>query len=84
MRFDYIAQFETMAMDLKEILPKFGVYDFSKNFPMMNTGSTESSLYKNMYSNISFSILQSVLNKYRVDADMFGYDIDGYIENIRH
>ena len=80
MQFDYIAKFETMAIDLKDILPKFGASDFINAFPTRNAGSTPSTFYKNMYSNISSSILQQVLTKYRVDADMFGYDIDEYIK----
>ena len=80
MQFDYIAKFETMASDLIYILPKFGASDFINDFPTKNAGSTQSTLYRNMYSNISSTILQEVLNKYRVDADMFGYDIDEYIK----
>ena len=84
MQFDYIAHLETMTTDLKIILPKIGAEEFLHAFPEKNIGSTKSSLYRELYSNVSKSTLTSVLSKYKVDADMFGYEFDDYLSDSLH
>ena len=78
MQYDYISKLETMDDDIKQILPKMNAKYLIGNFPQMNVGILEQNRYKNMYNNISKSLMEVVKEKYRTDAELFGYSMDGY------
>ena len=77
MHYSYIAKLETLDEDLKHILPKYHAEDLRNTFPVENKRGNTS--HKDMYKDIPFEILEPVLKRYEVDAAMFGYTFDDYI-----
>ena len=77
--YDYVGHLETLEDDLEVILPKLKASHMINSFPEKNVGRVQSQKYKHMYFNVSYEILKPVLDKYRVDAEMFGYTFDDYI-----
>ena len=78
MKYDYVARLETLDKDLNHLLPKLNSTDRIDHFPEKNVGAFDSKKYRSLYNDIPSSILQPVLDKYSVDADMFGYSFDDY------
>ena len=81
MHFDHIGHLETIQADLKEILPHLNATKFSDDFPAIKLSVKEAGQnyrYTHMYTSIPDSVLQPVFDKYRADADMFGYDFEHY------
>ena len=77
-KYDFVAKLETLDADLDTILPHYHAEKIKNNFPTVNTNALGIKTYKDMYVNISMSVLQPVLHKYQADADMFGYTFDDY------
>ena len=77
MNYNYIAKLETLDEDLKHILPMYHADDLRSTFPVANARGGKS--HKHMYKDIPFEILEPVLKRYEVDAAMFGYEFDDYI-----
>ena len=81
MEYDYISHTETIDEDALKLLPKFNADDQIDKFPRRNKGnSSRSSNYLSLYHNVSHHVVQAVMDKYQVDADMFGYNFDDYIK----
>ena len=66
-----------MDQDMKHILPKYHAEDLKETFPVANSRGDK--LHKDMYKDIPFEILEPVLKRFEVDAAMFGYTFDDYI-----
>ena len=82
MDYDFIGRMDTLQSDIETILPIVGGEEFLEDFPRGNPGTNlVQSKYAHMYRNISVNVLERVLDKYRVDADMFGYEFDEYLNS---
>ena len=77
-QYDYVAYMETLQPGLDEILPRLNATDFRDDFPKSNANKKYRSGYLDVYHKIPLSVLQPVFDKYKVDADMFGYTFDEY------
>ena len=75
-----MAHLENLDSDLDVILPHFKSADLKKTFPELNRSNGKNSTYTTFYHGLAASVLKPVLDKYRVDADMFGYTFDEYLE----
>ena len=79
--YDYVAHLETIQADLKEILPHLNATEFSATFPTRKLSAKEignNYRYTHMYTSLPNSLLQRVFDKYKADADMFGYTFEKY------
>ena len=84
MHFDHIGHLETIQTDLKEILPHLNATEFSEDFPTrkLSLGEVDDNFrYTHMYTSIPDSVLKPLFDKYRADADMFGYDFEHYMSD---
>ena len=45
----------------------------------MNEGNINPLSYMDIYKNMSYSVLKAVMEKYQVDADMFGYSFKDFM-----
>ena len=79
MQFDFISHIETLGDDLDTILPKLNATRFSHHFPMRNARLPVPVMYKQLYRTLPSTLFQAIMNLYRIDADMFGYNFDEYI-----
>ena len=77
--YDYIGHMETLEADLKTILKHLHAEELKSFFPYHNFQNWHKKDYAYMYRNVSTRVLQKVVDKYRVDADMFGYSFDKYL-----
>ena len=77
-QYDYVAYMETLQPGLDEILPHLNATDLRDDFHKSNANEKYSSGYLDLYHTIPLSVLQPVLDKYKVNADMFGYTFDEY------
>ena len=75
-----MAHLENLDSDLNVILPHFEAEDLKHKFPKLNSNKGRSSSYQTFYHGLPSSVLKPVLDKYRADADMFGYTFDEYLE----
>ena len=78
MKYDYIARLETLQTDLMNILPHLDAVKYSNIFPAIKLHTTGDNRYASMYKTLSDSVLQPIFDKYKADADMFGYKFDEY------
>ena len=76
MNYDYIGHLEQLDAALNHLLPKLNVT--RKKFPTHN--KSDNTLYKYLYQNISESVMQGVIDKYKIDAYMFGYTFEDYLQ----
>ena len=76
-----MARQETLDADLDQILPKLASLQIKDKFPHVHPNKEAPPSYRTMYYDIPLSILQPVLDKYKADADMFGYTFDEYIKS---
>ena len=76
MHYDYIAHLETFRDDMRHILPKYEAIDLLRYFPGSTAGLSS---HKDMYLTVPSYITKAIVQKYRVDLDMFGYTADDYI-----
>ena len=78
--YDYVAHLESLGEGLKHILPVLHGEEFLDTFPERKLKADPSkSKYLAMYKDIPYNVLKPVLDKYKADADMFGYTFDEYI-----
>ena len=83
--YNYIGRLETLSEDLPFILKHLNAADLAKTFPTNKMHEKGSSKYTQLFLKAPFSALKPVLEKYRADADMFGYDFSSYVkESDRH
>ena len=84
-KYDYVAHLETLRDDLKVLLPKLNATTMLNSFPEANVRTRgDTTKYNGMYKDIPPSILDPVLKKFSLDADMFGYSFDDYLSNTWH
>ena len=77
--YDYIGHLEKIQEDLPFILEHFDALDLADSFPTNKLHKGRKAAYADLFSNASFSVLKPVLEKYRADADMFGYTFHEYV-----
>ena len=77
--YNYIGHTETIARDATNILPRFKAEDFIHSFPQKNRGKENPHKYVDIYKSVSYSVLKAVMEKYQVDADMFGYSFKDFM-----
>ena len=76
---------ETLSEDLPYILKHLNATDLVDTFPTANRQDKGNSKYQQLFLKAPFSALKPVLEKYRADADMFGYDFSVYVrESDKH
>ena len=80
-KYDYVTHLETMDSDLDRLQDAYNVTYLKSKFPVSNKNKNKNGQqqYKSFYRDIPMSILQPVLDKYQVDADLFGYSFDEYL-----
>ena len=79
-QYDYIGHLETIKTDVKQILPHLNAEEFVSNFPAQKLKNKSGDhRYAHMYRALPSSVVQPILDKYKVDADMFGYSFDDYV-----
>ena len=82
MDYDYIAHIETLTDDLPFILRHMNATHMTEHFPS-NKGHVQDAsnkIYREFWLNTTFSLVKPVLEKFRVDADMFGYSFADYVK----
>ena len=82
MDYDYIAHIDKLTDDLPFILRHMNATDLTEHFPS-NKGHVQddsNKKYKEYFLNATFSLVKPVLEKFRVDADMFGYSFADYVK----
>ena len=79
MDYDYIAHLETLNEDLLFILPHLNATDYIDSFPTRKIKDTNDTKYAHLFRNAPFPLVKAVIDKCRPDADMFGYNFDGYV-----
>ena len=80
-KYDNVVHLEELSKDLDQILPRFNAMHLKSQFPEVNGNNKTKEGHVSMYSDVPMSVLQPVLDKFRVDADMFGYSFDNYISS---
>ena len=80
-KYDHVIKFETLEEDNTAILKRyFSVSNATEFFPKRNMKSVPSKdIMMQYYSNISKALIYKVYNMFKVDLDMFGYDISSEI-----
>ena len=76
--YDYIGHLETIGTDVKQILPHWNALESASKFPAVKLKKTGDNRYAHMYRELPASIVQPILDKYKADADMFGYSFEMY------
>ena len=79
MNYSYIGHLETIGTDVKEILPHLDAAEYIETFPAVKLRQTGDNRYAHMYTSLPLSVLQPIFDKYKADADMFGYTFDKYV-----
>ena len=79
MKYDYIFHLETLTEDLPFILGHLNASDLAHTFPTNKLVEKNNTKYLRLFLNASFSALRPVLQKYRADAEMFGYNFRDYV-----
>ena len=67
-----------MKEDITQIVPKINALYSKYKFPEANVGIVSQNRYRNMYDDIPPLLMKAVKEKYRADAELFGYSIDDY------
>ena len=80
-KYDYVAHLETLDEELDDLQSVYNVTYLKSEFPVSNSNRFGKLQYATFYRDVPMSILQPVLDKYQVDADLFGYSFDDYIPN---
>ena len=70
---------EEIHKDLGQLEHAYNVTYLKSKFPVSNKNKKGQQQYKSFYRDVPMTILQPVLDKYQVDADLFGYSFDDYI-----
>ena len=78
-QYDHIGDMDKIQADLAVILPHFNATDLIESFPRSNENKLKDFKYSDMYTNISAAVLEKVVDKYRADVDMFGYEYGDYL-----
>ena len=80
-KYDHVIKFETLEEDNSAILKRyFSVSNATEFFPKRNMKSVPSKdIMMQYYSNISKALVSKIYNMFKVDMDMFGYDIPAAI-----
>ena len=78
MKYDYVAHLETLQTDLREILPHLDAVKYIEKFPKVKLRTTGDNRYAPMYTSLPQYVVKPIFNKYKADADMFGYTFNKY------
>jgi len=79
-KYDFLGYYETMQNDAKHVLSK--IADFSHaQFPQSDFDSRlpNSNTYLNLFENVSVDDIRAILNFYKKDYKVFGYDVPDII-----
>ena len=74
-QYDYVAKLETFNDDMAHILPHFNTTIQRHPIPHKNTNHGHHQDYEASYRKLPTDVLNNLLNKYRVDFDLFGYTL---------
>ncbi|KAG0725799.1 Carbohydrate sulfotransferase 14 [Chionoecetes opilio] len=82
--YDFIMNTETFSEDLKYIVHKLGAkeirVDWRFHVAPHNTTTTTSPHYMHYYTNITHALLKRVYHQYKIDFQMFGYEIPAVLK----
>ena len=78
--YDVIIQFETLQQDVQLLLNLLGESGGGPQWKHAKTGGrSKSEVIKSYYSRLDQETILKLYEKYRIDFELFGYSIDGYL-----
>ncbi|XP_071537258.1 carbohydrate sulfotransferase 11-like [Panulirus ornatus] len=82
LHYDYIVKIETYSEDLSYIVKKFGIKRVNAEYKRHATTNNQSVDYSDYYKNVKPSLLREIYKFYKIDFDMFAYDIPDFLKRI--
>lgn len=78
---DFVIKMESLSEDTKQMLEMLGLEDKLHLFPRTHTqsGGHSSLLAKKYFSQLSAQQVQNLYDLYKLDHELFGYDIEPYL-----
>lgn len=77
--YDVIIQFETLQQDVQLLLNLIGEKRGPSWKHSTSIGTSKTELVKSYYGQLSRETISKLYDKYRIDFELFGYSIDGYL-----
>ena len=76
----FILHLETFSQDLEEYLDSLGLGEYQHLFPHTHNQQSDPKLTRRLFSLLKRSDVLDLYYKYKLDHEMFGYDIQPYLD----